>query len=625
MTNRHSPSLGRTVLCVDDDVHLTDLLQYALTREGYTVRVAHDGGSALRLVDMDPPDIAILDANLPDTTGFALCVQLRSGLGIPVIMLTARQGDEDQIAGLGRGADDYIIKPFNMQILIHRLRAVIQRAYPVATLREDARSYQIGSGVFNPEHSQIVSGATVVKLTPTESKILALLLHHEGNPVPAQRIMNHVWGFDTESGDRRREDARAPPAHEDHAGHWQHLRHTDRAECGIYVPAGTDRERWSACESSGRSVMLTHSGAVVAVPALPLPAQETPALTSQTWAALLILDADCRILAANPAAEALIGMAEGHLRGQRFCEAFCPSPCDTSTAHSCTFGPVLRGRERRSHPRWITIQTAARTRTVLLGAAPNLAGGRRRRVPRGAVVTMVPSELLDDADRRRREMIAGALHDLRHGMAVQTLISDMLVASTLSGEAQTLVERLRHSSAYLLTCIDDLLNRSRYDLTDLHLHSQATVSIPGAPASGLAAGAAAHATHAAGTHSGPGRPDDVGGPVGIGACGDEPAAECPQVFARRRPYHHRGTLARPNRHGGVDRARSRPWRAIFGTATCVPSLLSRHNSRTPTGRRAGPGYRAFPRHATWRNRWGAGSTRWRRDLLAAPACVPPER
>ena len=221
--------------------------------------------------------------------------------------------------------------------------------------------------------------------------------------------------------------------------------------------------------------MLTHAGTMVAAPALPLPAQEMPALTSQTWAALLILDADCRILAANPAAEALVGMAEGHLRGQRFCEAFCPSPCEASMAHSCTFGPVLRGRERRSHPRWITIHTATRTRTVLLGAAPNLAIERKRQVPRGAIVTLVPSELLDDADRRRREMIAGALHDLRHGMAVQTLISDLLVASTLSGEAQTLVERLRHSSSYLLTCIDDLLNRSRYDLTDLHLRSQATV------------------------------------------------------------------------------------------------------------------------------------------------------
>jgi len=199
MTNRQSQSLGRTVLCVDDDVHLTDLLQYALTREGYNVRVAHDGATAVRLVDLDPPDVAILDANLPDTDGFTLCVQLRSGFGIPVIMLTARQSDEDQIAGLGRGADDYIIKPFNMQILIHRLRAVIQRAYPVVSLRNEARSYQVGSGVFNPEHSQIVSGTTMVKLTPTESKILALLLHHEGNPVPAQRIMNHVWGFDTES------------------------------------------------------------------------------------------------------------------------------------------------------------------------------------------------------------------------------------------------------------------------------------------------------------------------------------------------------------------------------------------------------------------------------------------
>ena len=96
------------VLCVDDDPYLTDLLRYALSRDGYAVDVAGTGAEALRIAQAHPPDIVILDRNLPDRDGFALCGQFRRTLHIPVIMLTASSADADAARGFESGADDYI-------------------------------------------------------------------------------------------------------------------------------------------------------------------------------------------------------------------------------------------------------------------------------------------------------------------------------------------------------------------------------------------------------------------------------------------------------------------------------------------------------------------------------------
>src|SRR5262245_57986929 len=111
-------TLVSKILCVDDDPYLTDLLRYALTRHGHTVQLAASGSSALLLALANRPDLILLDGKLPDMDGFDLCTRFRSSLRVPVIMLTARTADEEILSGFDNGADDYITKPFSMQILM---------------------------------------------------------------------------------------------------------------------------------------------------------------------------------------------------------------------------------------------------------------------------------------------------------------------------------------------------------------------------------------------------------------------------------------------------------------------------------------------------------------------------
>jgi two-component system OmpR family response regulator len=190
------------VLCVDDDIYLTDLLRYALTREGYLVQVATCGAEALKIVEVDPPDVVLLDVNLPDMNGYELCARLHRGFNIPVIMLTARGTDEDALAGFSQGADDYVSKPFSMQVLMHRVHAVLRRAAVETTvIGRTKRVYQVGPGSFNAEHNHLSWNTLSAKLTVTEGKILLLLLTHEGQVFSPERIIELLWGYDTETND----------------------------------------------------------------------------------------------------------------------------------------------------------------------------------------------------------------------------------------------------------------------------------------------------------------------------------------------------------------------------------------------------------------------------------------
>ncbi|GAC1432162.1 MAG: two-component system response regulator MprA [Chloroflexota bacterium] len=188
------------ILCVDDDAYLTDLLRYALTREGYDIAVAHGGADALRMIASDPPHLVLLDGTLPDGDGFELCTRMRAELRLPVIMLTARQADEDILLGLGNGADDYISKPFNMQILVYRVRAVLRRVAATTPLPQTAPTvYPMGTGTYDTAENALIGCSARVKLTRMEGHILSLLLAHEGQVFAAERILEHVAGFDTDS------------------------------------------------------------------------------------------------------------------------------------------------------------------------------------------------------------------------------------------------------------------------------------------------------------------------------------------------------------------------------------------------------------------------------------------
>lgn len=191
-----------TILCVDGDVHLTDLLTYMLTREGYQVLIANSGAIAVRLAYVEIPDLVLLQSDLPDMDGLNLCARFHSTLHIPVIVLADHNSDEEIIKSFERGADDCIAKPFNMRILYSRLQAILRRTCPTsfpATNYAHRLTYRSGDASFSIEHNQLIGPLGCVQLTRTEMKIVQLLLAHQNQLLSAERIMERVWGYDSES------------------------------------------------------------------------------------------------------------------------------------------------------------------------------------------------------------------------------------------------------------------------------------------------------------------------------------------------------------------------------------------------------------------------------------------
>jgi len=198
-----------------------------------------------------------------------------------------------------------------------------------------------------------------------------------------------------------------------------------------------------------------------------------------TWVGLLTLDNECRIRHANPAAAAIISMTPADLGGKRFCALFRSSVCDPPAGQSCLFERALRGVERRVQPRWATWGNTGRQQSVLLGATPLWAATRQderaSRGVEGVAVTMVPSALLNESDRRWREMLAAAVHDLRHPITIQSIAGEMLTANlqgNSSDEVRNLLGKLRHSTASMKASVDDLLNRVLFDLDVIALRPQ---------------------------------------------------------------------------------------------------------------------------------------------------------
>jgi two-component system KDP operon response regulator KdpE len=184
-----------SILCVDDDQYLMDLLHYVLEREGFTVLRARTGREALGVVRSETVNLVVLDSTLPDLAGLTVLSLLRRFSRVPVIMLASSMREEDVIAGLQRGADDYVAKPFSVQVLINRISAVLRRVRGLRQpLPQRGAVYHAGDFIFHSGLNEVLSQDVHVKLTPTEGYILHLLCLHAGQPLSAQRIIEHVWG-----------------------------------------------------------------------------------------------------------------------------------------------------------------------------------------------------------------------------------------------------------------------------------------------------------------------------------------------------------------------------------------------------------------------------------------------
>ncbi len=180
------------VLAVDDDLELLRLIAFTLRQSGYLVLEAQDGLQALAIADKERPDLVLLDVNLPRIDGFEVLERLRSaGSTVPVLMLTVRSSEEDQVKGLDLGADDYLTKPFSPRTLLARVRALLRRAGG-----EAPAAMVSGSMSLDPDHQTIAVGDRApVRLTPLEFRLVQLLLANAGHTLSTERVTMHVWGY----------------------------------------------------------------------------------------------------------------------------------------------------------------------------------------------------------------------------------------------------------------------------------------------------------------------------------------------------------------------------------------------------------------------------------------------
>ena len=189
-----SASEPARVLVVDDEESITQLVSTVLRYEGFQVETAADGRAAVQLARTFQPDIVVLDVMLPDLDGFEVYRRLANGsTPVPVLFLTARDSTEDRVHGLTLGADDYVGKPFSLEELVARVRAVLRRTRGG---QENGAVLRYADLELDEDAHEVTRGDRLIQLTPTEFNLLRYLLANAGRVVSKAQILDHVWRYD---------------------------------------------------------------------------------------------------------------------------------------------------------------------------------------------------------------------------------------------------------------------------------------------------------------------------------------------------------------------------------------------------------------------------------------------
>ena len=200
--------MGKTVLIVEDEQNIVDILAFNLSREGYDTMEAYDGATGLQLALEHNPDLILLDLMLPEMNGFEVCRRIReAGSTTPVLMLTAREEEADKVMGLELGADDYITKPFSMRELLARVKTNIRRsdmtpAVSVAPVKLESDKQL----VIDKEKSAVRKDGKALDLTQREYDLICFLAAEPGKIFSREVLMEHVWNYDGYVGDVRAVD-----------------------------------------------------------------------------------------------------------------------------------------------------------------------------------------------------------------------------------------------------------------------------------------------------------------------------------------------------------------------------------------------------------------------------------
>ncbi|MCH7606075.1 MAG: response regulator transcription factor [Chloroflexi bacterium] len=193
--------MASTILILEDDPNTVEIVQLYLLRDGHNVLWASDGLEGLRMARESHPDLVVLDLMLPGMSGMEVCRTLREESNVPVVMLTARVEEEDRLAGLDAGADDYMTKPFSPRELAARIRAVLRRTARDAVERSQPElSY--GSVSVDLNRRAVAVDSAAIQLTPTEYRLLVALMRQPGRIFTRDQIIDRVFGYDFEGFDR---------------------------------------------------------------------------------------------------------------------------------------------------------------------------------------------------------------------------------------------------------------------------------------------------------------------------------------------------------------------------------------------------------------------------------------
>ena len=190
------------ILVIDDEPSVQEVVQAYLEKDGYHVFVAGNGAEGLALAERVQPALIVLDLMLPDISGEEICSEIRSRSDVPILMLTAKASEEERVAGLVSGADDYLVKPFSPRELVARVRAVLRRTKGVETPLVELLTFDAGRLAIDTVAHQVSRDGIAVDLTPNEYKLLVTLARYPGRAYSRFELINRVQGYDYEGYER---------------------------------------------------------------------------------------------------------------------------------------------------------------------------------------------------------------------------------------------------------------------------------------------------------------------------------------------------------------------------------------------------------------------------------------
>ena len=185
--------MARNILVVEDDRNISDLIRMYLEKEGFDVRIAYDGGKAVEEFDREAPDMVLLDIMLPVMDGWAVCAHIREKAKTPIIMLTAKSEVNDRITGLEMGADDYLVKPFEMKELMARINAVLRRS----EIPDDTKKrLTFDKLVIDLDSYELLVDGRKIDTPPKELELLYFLASSPNQVFTREQLLDHIWGYE---------------------------------------------------------------------------------------------------------------------------------------------------------------------------------------------------------------------------------------------------------------------------------------------------------------------------------------------------------------------------------------------------------------------------------------------